>query len=168
MAWTTPETWVPGQVVAASDLNSNIRDNTLYLFSGRPVGFTQHVGAADYSTASSTFVDVDATNLILTLTTTGSRVLVAAMALIGGSLAAGGCFLDFILDSTTRAGGTSGLISTAISGGGTQVHAVTAIGLFTGLSAAAHTFKLQYRGNGTGNAIVYNTGIPVTLLAWEL
>ncbi|MHB8625618.1 MAG: hypothetical protein ACYDBJ_04510 [Aggregatilineales bacterium] len=168
MPFSPPITWLPGQVVAASDLNSNIRDNSLYLLAGRPTGFTQHVGSSDYSTASTTFVDVDATNLILSLTTNGSRVMVAALCMVSGTLAAGGCFLDFIVDSTTRVGGTNGLISTAIAGGGTQLHAVTAIGLFTGLAAGAHTFKLQYRGNGSGSATIYNTNIPVTLLAWEM
>lgn len=32
MAWTTPRTWVPGELVTASMMNTHIRDNMNYLF----------------------------------------------------------------------------------------------------------------------------------------
>ncbi len=168
MAWTNPITFTPGQVVTATDLNLNIRDNELYLLAGRPAGFVVRQGTADYSTTSASFVDVDAANLILTLTLSGSRVLVIAHALINASLSAGACYLDWIVDSSARAGGTGGVANNAISGGGTQIHGVTAIGLFSGLAPGAHTFKLQFRGNGTGTAFILNNGPIITLLGLEV
>ncbi len=168
MPWNIPVTWTPGQIVAASDLNSQLRDDLNYLLAGRPTGFVVRSGTSDYTTSSTTFVDVDATNLILTLTLNSSRVLLVASALINASASGGACYLDWIVDSTTRAGGTSGLVNNAVAGGGTQVHAVTAIGLFTGLSAGAHTFKLQARGNGTGSANILNNGPVITLFGLEI
>jgi len=35
MAWTVPRTWVPGELVTASMMNTQIRDNLTYLFSAR-------------------------------------------------------------------------------------------------------------------------------------
>ncbi len=168
MPWTQPITWTPAQVVAASDLNAQMRDNLLYLLASRPIAAVNRVGAADYTTASGSFVDVDASNLILTLTLNGSRALVVATALIVGTVAGGGCFLDWIVDGTTRAGGSAGLVGTAVPTSGLSIHAATAIGLFTGLAAGAHSFKLQYRGNGTGGATVYNNGLPITLFGLEI
>jgi len=163
MPWTTPQTWTPGQVVAASDLNSNIRDNGLYLFAGRPLGYIQRTGSADYSTISTSFVDVDAANLILNLSVSSGRVIVTASGTFappaGSSIA-----LDWIVDSTTRAGGANGVLMTQLSN---TPQVFTAMALFTGLSVGAHTFKLQYRVlSGTGS--VYNNGVPLTLLALEV
>lgn len=36
MAWATPHSWVPGETATAAQLNQDLRDNELYLFSGRP------------------------------------------------------------------------------------------------------------------------------------
>lgn len=163
MPWTTPQTWTPGQVVAASDLNSNIRDNSLYLFAGRPLGYVQRTGSADYAISSTTFADVDAANLILTLTISSGRVLCIAS---GGLLnpVSSALALDFIADSTTRAGGVSGVLLSQFSNTG-QVY--TAVGVFSGLSAGSHTFKLQSRVlSGTG--YLYNNASPITLLALEI
>lgn len=44
MAWTTPRTWVTGEVVTAAMLNEQIRDNELFL--------RKHVGAYAYKTAN--------------------------------------------------------------------------------------------------------------------
>jgi hypothetical protein len=34
MAWTSPRTWIPGEFVTASMLNTHLRDNLLFLFGG--------------------------------------------------------------------------------------------------------------------------------------
>jgi hypothetical protein len=36
MAWVTPHAWVPGEVATAAQLNQDLRDNPLWLYSGRP------------------------------------------------------------------------------------------------------------------------------------
>jgi len=160
MAWTTPPTFASGQVVTAADLNSYLRDNTNYLFSGRPSASVLRVTTSDYSTNSSSFVDIDSTNLVLTLTVSSGRVLLmmnATWGMTGGAAA----YLDWIVDSTTRLGGTYGLMA-----GGVQSN-VCLVGLATGLSVGSHSFKPQYRSSGS-LIYAYNTGFPIALYAWEV
>jgi len=163
MPWTIPATFSPGQVVAASDLNSQLRDNELYLLAGRPMGYVMRQGVADYTTTSTTFVDVDATNLILTLALNGSRVLVVATGTMEAAVAQD-MYFDWIVDSTTRAGGSNGVSQ---SNNNNQRQTFTALGFFSGLSAGVHTFKLQYRTVG-GTATLHNNGQPLTLFGVEI
>jgi len=39
MAWTTPRTWIPGEFVTGSMLNTHLRDNLLFLFAGMPATY---------------------------------------------------------------------------------------------------------------------------------
>jgi hypothetical protein len=48
MAWTTPVTWATNQLVAAGDLNAQIRDNENYLLTPG-YGAVNRQGASDYS-----------------------------------------------------------------------------------------------------------------------
>lgn len=50
MPWNTPITWSPGQVVAASDLNGQIRDDLNYLLAARPNAYVVRSGTSDYTT----------------------------------------------------------------------------------------------------------------------
>jgi hypothetical protein len=168
MSWNTPRTWTPGEVVTASLLNAHLRDNLNALLAGRPLAFVCRTGSADYSTSSTSFVDVDGTNLALTLNLNGSRVLLVATALIAGSLSNSICYLDWAADGSARAGGTNGLIQSAIGTTGANFQAVTALAAFSGLSPGSHTFTLQYRGNGNGTASVLNNGQAVVLFGLEV
>jgi hypothetical protein len=168
MPWNTPRTWLPGEVVTASLLNAQLRDNLNQLLAGRPLAYVCRTGSADYSTSSSSFVNVDATNLALTLTLNGSRALVVATALIAGSLNNSICYLDWIVDGSARAGGTNGLVQSALGTTGTVFQTATALAVFSGLAPGAHTFTLQYRGNGNGDASVLNNGQAVVLFGLEI
>jgi hypothetical protein len=94
--------------------------------------------------------------------------MLLATALFNGSLSGSTCFLNWIVDGTTRAGAANVLVQNSIVGGGTQLQSVMAVALFSGLAPGSHTFKLQYRGNGTGAANVLNNGPVITLLALEV
>ena len=163
MPWTSPATFIPGQIIAAADLNSQLRDNELYLLAGRPVGYVVRQGSADYVTSSTSFVDVDAANAILTLTLNGSRALVIATGTMEAPVGQD-MYFDWIVDSTTRAGGSSGVSQ---SNNNNQRQQFTAIGFFNGLSAGVHTFKLQYR-SASGAATLHNNGQPLTLFGVEI
>jgi hypothetical protein len=39
MAWTSPRTWIPGEFVTASMLNTHLRDNLLWLFGLMPTAY---------------------------------------------------------------------------------------------------------------------------------
>ncbi len=147
--WTSPVTWNPGQVVAASDLNAQLRDNLIYLFA-RPQGVVKRDNGASYTTTSTSFVDIDGTNLKITLNISGSAVLLGFTGC--GYLAQ----FDFLIDSTRYASaGADGLVDA-----GGALGPICMIGLVTGLAAGSHTFKVQwkvtggtgalYAGNGTG------------------
>lgn len=145
MAWTTPATWTTNQLVSASDLNAQIRDNMSFLFNGQSVSSVVRNGT--YSTTSNSFVDVDAVNLILTLTVTTGRVLIVAYGQAACSNTASAYTdVDIILDSLTRAGNTTGLFNIPPN----TTLPFVAGALFTGLSAGSHTFKLQYRNRVAG------------------
>jgi hypothetical protein len=153
MGWTTPATWNPGQVVSATDLNTHLRDNLNYLLSGRARQVIKRDNNANYATTSTSFVDIDSTNLAITLNLSGTAVLLVFTA-VGNTLAGGTPIIDFDIDSTRFAsGGTEGL--------GIVPHRTvgTIVALVTGLSAGNHTFKVKwktasntaalYAGNGT-------------------
>ena len=76
MAWTTPKTW-SSEPLTSTDLNTYVRDNQNYLKGRVDADAAQYERTSgDYTTSSSTLVDVDATNMSLTITTTGGDVLV--------------------------------------------------------------------------------------------
>lgn len=105
--------------------------------------------AGDYTTTSTTFVDVDSTNLSLTITTGAHRVLIGFSGTVRQSDGNDNIFLDVTVDGT-RQGGSIGLIGPR--------SAVNVDGSFTFLtdvlSAGSHTFKLQWRVLATGTATI--------------
>lgn len=54
MAWTSPRTWVTGEVVTAAMLNSNVRDNTAFLKNGVTYYVKQTSDSAAISTVETT------------------------------------------------------------------------------------------------------------------
>ena len=145
MAWTTPKTdWTTGELVSASDMNS-IGQNLVALKNlPKAVGGT----TAEISASSGSFVDVDSENLNLTITTTGGDVL----AHFHGSVSLGrreGGYFDVDVDGT-RQGDNSGILRSYFNArDGSVYHAVSFTRLIQNLSAGSHTFKLQWRTNGT-------------------
>lgn len=145
--WTTPKTdWQINEIVDAADMNA-IGDNLAALKAPPSAQYTRT--SADYTTTSTSFVDVDATNLAHTITTTGGDVLIVFVAPVTNSASASNVFFDVLLDGV-RIGGTDGLIIQTVA---TAVYAsvVCFAVLKTGLAAGSHTFKLQWKvGSGTG------------------
>jgi hypothetical protein len=101
---------------------------------------------ADYTTTSTSFVDVDATNLSLTITTNGGDVMIGGTFYVE-SLSGGRTQLD-VYESVgaARLAGDDGMLVAQPSVG----EVVTLSWIVSGLSAASHTFKLQWK-NTTGN-----------------
>lgn len=136
MAWTTPKTW-SSEPLTSTDLNTYVRDNQAYL-KDRIDG----ANAAQYntqvtaSTTSATVVDIDATNLNLTITTTGGDVEVT---LIGTGYSSGTTRVVFYVDVD----GTAYFLSASSAQSSTHGN-VNAVLKITGLSAGEHTFKLQF------------------------
>lgn len=162
MGWTAPSTWNPGQVVGASDLNVQLRDNMAYLLSQRPGVLVKRDNNAAYTTTSAVFVDVDSTNLAISLTINGSAVLVTFAAVVTCSLL-GDVYMDITVDGTRYgSAGADGVWETHIDTAG-YGHSLSGAIMVTGLSAGLHTFKLQWKTN-TGTASLFSGLAPTDVI----
>lgn len=116
---------------------------------------------ASYSTTSTTFVDVDGTNMSLTITTGARRVLIGFVGSVRNDTAGQSVALDVTVDGT-RQGNDHGLVSVANS--------TSANGSFSyltaALSAGSHTFKLQYCVVGSGTARVFGSSTSEAAQFW--
>lgn len=160
-AWTQPKTW-SSEPLLSTDLNVHVRDN-LDALKDPPSGeYTLNEGG-DYTTTSTSFVDIDATNLSITIDTNGGDVFVMFVP----SVAASGqvVFFELLVDGSPHAG-DDGICRGIPAGVG---YVIPIIAIVTGLSAASHTFKLQWKvssgtatlfaGAGTSNGDVHPTFI---------
>lgn len=157
MAWTTPkENWVAGDAVTATLLN-NIGGNLATLKDPATSSFVLNQGA-DLTTTSTSFVNADATNLSLTITTTGGDVFVGFHA---NFTTGGNTYLDVTVDGV-RTAGDDGIVAIQGAGSTAPGRPMSFVRLITGLSAGSHTFNLQWKtstgtstmhaGAGTANA----------------
>jgi hypothetical protein len=149
-AWTTPATWAVDQLVSADDLNTLVRDN-LNALKTPPSAHYECDEGSDYATNSTSFTDVDATHLALTITTAGGDVFVG----FHGNVACNQrVFFDVYVDSA-RIGGDDGIIRNGSNG---QNDPISFVRLVSGLSAGAHTFKLQWKVGGTSPSATLYAG----------
>jgi hypothetical protein len=152
MAWTTPKTWA-SEPLTSTDLNTYIRDNQDFLMT-RMENNAEHTAdeSSDYTTTTQSFVDVDATNFALTITTNGGNVLVGFNGLTsthrttseGPSFNVAVDSVDYFADDGITMGGTFGSSS--------HQSPVTFVVLITGLSAGVHVFKLRWRSFNNGGS----------------
>jgi hypothetical protein len=150
MAWTTPKTWTTGAVLSKADLDEQVRDNMTYVHSGKPASQLIVYGG-DYTSANNGYIDVDATNLSITLSTTTGRVLVTAMAAV--SSASG---------HNVGVGVTVDGVFVAVSLGyaDTTPEGVPIVAFKLGLSIGSHTFRLQWNPGGTSSTLSANAAQP--------
>jgi hypothetical protein len=146
-SWTIPKDWTTDEVLTAVNFNTHVRDNLKALKDPPTDSFVANEGT-DWTTTSTSFVDIDATDLSLTITTNGGAVMVGFY----GSLTtpAGAGYLDVDVDGT-RWAGDDGLIRATAN----QSSAVCFVILVTGLSAASHTFKLQWKAGSSATLTLY-------------
>ncbi|NDJ77546.1 MAG: hypothetical protein GYB65_14940 [Chloroflexi bacterium] len=139
MSWETPRTWVAGELVTATLLNTHLRNN-LNALKAPPSAHVEPVKATYYTTSSTVFVDVDGGLLSLSLYTNGGDVMVHFSGTLAHSAATGRFFLDVELDGE-RIGGDDGLLV----GEGIPVQPMSFTHLVTGLPAGEHDFRLQWK-----------------------
>jgi hypothetical protein len=160
MAYTTPKTWVTGELVTATEMNTYMRDNQNALKSPPTDSYVLNEGS-DYTTTSTSFVDVDATNLALTITTTGGDVFVHFHGSVNSNTYR--IYFELDVDGSPHAGDDG--ITHSFNSGGNDRMTITFTRLITGLSAGSHTIKLQWKsssstitlfaGAGTSNVDVH-------------
>lgn len=153
--WTTPKTWSTGELVTASLMNSHVRDNMDFL-KDPPTGLYNVNEAGDYTTTSTSFVDIDATNLSLTITTAGGDVMIGFYGSFKESVA-NIIYLDVDMDGS-RLGGDDGIIGLRVSTNVMQ-DTMSFVYLQQSLSAGSHTYKLQWKVKGNTGTLHAGAGV---------
>lgn len=164
MAWTSPKTWALNELLTSADMNTYLTDNTAYLYDTLDGALTDITDitspptstyilneTADYTTTSTSFVNVDDTNLALTITTGGGDVLIWFQGMLFTAPNRSIVYFDVDIDGS-RVAGDHGIIAcpthyvgnspTLLGNGG--YGNVSFVYLATGLTAGSHTFKLQW------------------------
>lgn len=151
MTYSSLPTVSPGGVIQSSTWGNIAKANEDYLFSGRPGQFIKRDNNATYTTTSTTFVNIDGTNLTITQTISSGKALIG----FTGSFDSSGTpkvQLDITVDGTRiGSGGNDGLLTcstTGLSGGNGQC--ATLCQLVTGLSVGSHTFVIQWKASVAG------------------
>lgn len=151
MAWTAPRTWEAAEIVTADMMNTHVRDNLNQLRSPAVEHYVRGGSDGDYSTTSSTPVNIDATNLSQTITTTGNDVLVTFN---GYGTAPSGDFVSIFLDVD----GTDQHIMDFRVGDAWPRPLGFAL-VVTGLTADDHTFTVQWSITGGGTAVITDSSV---------
>lgn len=100
MSWTVPVTWTTGQVVGASDLNTQIRDNLLYLLSGRPWGVnTFSSSAITFNSTVDVALSTSLARIAITPSHTNAKVLVVANVFLSSG-SGGNLYMSIGVDGT--------------------------------------------------------------------
>ncbi len=149
--WTAPRTWADNDLVAAADLNEQLRDNQEFL-KDPPTDIYDANEASDYTTTSTSFTDVDGTNFSLSLDTEGGDVLVWFSGNVRTNSAGQTIHLNVSVDGSDNVA-DDGIIGTPVTGAQPGLP-TTFIRLIQGLAAGTHTFKLRWKTN-TGTATLY-------------
>ncbi len=162
MAWTAPKTWSVGETLTSSDMNTQIRDNMVAL-KEPPTDLYEVNEGSDYTTAQTSFVDVDATNLKLTITTTGGDVLIGFYGMFSFAAIINTVFLNVTKDGTVIVA-DDGIQAVQVRHVDHRP-AVSFCYLLTSLGAGTYEFRLQwkvtgstvtlYAGAGTANADIH-------------
>jgi hypothetical protein len=143
------ENWIAGNLVLATDMN--LIGNDLNWLKAPPTANYVLNQGSDYTTTSSSFVNVDGTNLSLAITTAGGNVLIGFSGVVGNNTLAAVVYLDVDIDGAGRFAGDDGIVAIQHSVAGHMYNASFVV-LKTGLVAGLHTFKLQWKvqaGTGT-------------------
>lgn len=170
MAWTTPLTFNPGDILTATTLNAQLRDNMSFVMNGKQVATKVFNTTVNTTYATASWGVVDTTNLSIGLTNAfqSGRVFVSFSfgVAISGSTAPLYAELDIQADngnylSSGTSTPTEGVwfLSAGASLPATlpiiQYTPMVISGYFTGLTAGvAHTFKLYAKTNATTNTVI--------------
>ncbi|MBL8162621.1 MAG: hypothetical protein JNJ61_11595 [Anaerolineae bacterium] len=156
--WTAPLTWQDNDLVTAALLNTHLRDNLEYLKRSSAAHFLANL-ASNYSTTSTSFVDVDATagNMAHTINTVGGDVLIG---FTSGLVSNGGgsTYFDVYIDPDGsdpggRFGGDDGLARQTDA-----YEYISFVIVKKGLAAGSHTFKLQWKVSASTGLIYAGAG----------
>lgn len=143
--WTQPRTWTTGEIVTAAHLNTHLRDNLEYLAQQENTALNHFTctSSSAYSTTSSSFADVDATELAGTLTTRGGPLLIGVAGAWKSSTAGNDGCIDLTVNGTRIGHVTYGI--TLMQSAAASVYQPLAWSQVLILAAGTYTLKLQWR-----------------------
>lgn len=153
MPYTSMTNLAAGDLVTETHMD-NIRTNIEYLLNPS-VDVALRDNSADYTTTSTSFVDVDATNVKATITTYGGPVLVVVTCNVAHTAVAGVVRLDVDMDGT-RLGDTDGLLNFVGANGAGYFAPCTIAFIVETVTAGSHTFKLQWKTGGATASMASN------------
>jgi hypothetical protein len=144
---------VAGEALTKTLLDQEVRDNIAYL-GARAADDYELDGGTDYTTASTTWVDIDATNLKLTITPeSNGYILIHFEGSFKHDTVAGQVHIDFTVGGT-RLGGQSGIarwkFDAATSRGWISITRRVAV-----TKGVAVEVRVQWK-TPAGNVILYN------------
>lgn len=149
-SYSSPRTWVTGETVTATLMNDEIRDNVGALKSPAH-GYCNLDEATDYTTTSTSFSDIDSTDLSMTLTTAGGKLICWFTGVV--TVTANRVALNVSIDGTNQFA-DDGLIDAGSQlSGGTPI---TFIAILENVSAASHVFRLRWKVTAAATATMYN------------
>lgn len=144
MPYNSLATVNPGDVLSSSAWGNQAKANEDYLFSGRAGQSIKRDNGADYTTTSTSFVDIDGTNLVITATISSGKAKITFSGTannLSGSMA-----FDISVDGTRYcSGGNDGILVVGANSTTNVSFSVTV----TGLSVGSHTFKPQWRASAS-------------------
>lgn len=119
-----------------------------------------------YTTTSASLVDVDATNLALGLTTGANRVEIGLVGSAESDAASAVLTFDVLVDAALEGGGTYGLMTIRPEATASYRGNVSFTWITGALSAAAHTFKLQWKTSGGTATLHGNSSTGQVMQFW--
>lgn len=156
MAWTEPTTRAVREKITAAIWNADIVDNLNFL--QVPNSTVEYKAAPNATTTSASFVDLDATNLSWSVTTSGGNMSLMFIFRAYSSSGADVGDYDFTIDGTSATGSVGFLVT-----GNNEAAMIAAYK--TGLAAGAHTVRIQARRTGGAGNFGQSNAYKVTFLA---
>lgn len=145
MSWTTPRTWVTGELVTASIMNTHVRDNL-----GALQPQSAQVSTSETSTSTS-YTNLATSGPAVTLTT-GTQALLSISATGSNNTSNASIYMSYAVSgaSTVSASDSTALIISSYTGG--IGFSGSAVYLLSGLTAGSNTFTAKYKvSSNTGS-----------------
>jgi hypothetical protein len=100
VAWTSPKTWSFGEILTSTDMNTYVRDNTLALFGRGLLQAPNVLTTTNFTSTSTTAVDLTGVEVAITPTSATSRILLMFTAQVASSANGGSNWYQFRRDTT--------------------------------------------------------------------
>ena len=170
MAYTTPKTWAVDELLAATDMNTYVRDNVAAL-KNPPSFLTAFAsGALVLSTTATTFTAISSA-LSASLGTYGGDIMVFIQLQLAGDKGTRRISLDWLVNGTALYGayafGAGRALPGIATGSTSAMGNTTVFGplLVTGLASGTHVFQPVWKTN-TGTAFTWATTGAAPIIMW--